>query len=120
MVLAIVFVVDDAIVVIGNVEYHMKHDELNPVEATKRAMDEVQKPVVAIAFVLSAVFIPVAFLGGITSVFYKQFALTLMPVLCALLMKQHNPDAKKNFLDKLFDRFNNWFDRTQKKNTRAR
>ena len=133
MVLAIGLVVDDAIVVIENVEYHMKHEGLQPVDATERAMDEVQGPVVAIAFVLSAVFIPVAFLGGITGVLYKQFALTiavsmglsafialtLTPALCALLMKPHNPDAKKNFLDKLFDRFNNWFDRTQKKYTGA-
>ena len=133
MVLAIGLVVDDAIVVIENVEYHMKNDGLNHVEATERAMDEVQGPVVAIAFVLSAVFIPVAFLGGITGVLYKQFALTiavsmglsafisltLTPALCALLMKPHNPDAKKNFLDKLFDRFNNWFERTQKRYTGA-
>ena len=133
MVLAIGLVVDDAIVVIENVEHHMKADGLKPIEATECAMAEVQGPVVAIAFVLSAVFIPVAFLGGITGVLYKQFALTiavsmalsafialtLTPALCALLMKPHNSNAKKNFLDKIFDRFNNWFERTQKKYTGA-
>ena len=133
MVLAIGLVVDDAIVVIENVEHHMKKDGLAPVEATEVAMAEVQGPVVAIAFVLSAVFIPVAFLGGMTGVLYKQFALTiavsmglsafialtLTPALCALLMKPHNPDAKKNILDKFFDAFNNWFERTQAKYTGA-
>ncbi len=131
MVLAIGLVVDDAIVVIENVEHHMKNEGLGAIEATEVAMAEVQGPVVAIAFVLSAVFVPVAFLGGMTGVLYRQFALTiavsmglsafialtLTPALCALLMKPHNPNAKKNFLDKAFDRFNNWFDRTQKKYT---
>ena len=67
MVLAIGLVVDDAIVVIENVEHHMESG-LEPVDATERAMDEVQGPVVAIAFVLAAVFVPVAFLGGMTGV----------------------------------------------------
>lgn len=133
MVLAIGLVVDDAIVVVENVEQHIKAEGLNPIEATEKAMAEVQGPVVAIAFVLSAVFIPVAFLGGTTGVLYKQFALTiavsmaisafvamsLTPALCALLMKPHNPNAKKNFLDKFFDAFNNWFDRMQNKYTGA-
>ncbi|MBQ3434886.1 MAG: efflux RND transporter permease subunit, partial [Selenomonadaceae bacterium] len=133
MVLAIGLVVDDAIVVVENVEQHMKADGLGPVEATEKAMEEVQGPVVAIAFVLSAVFIPVAFLGGTTGVLYRQFALTiavsmaisafialtLTPALCSLLMKPHDPNAKKNFLDKFFDAFNNWFDRMQNKYTGA-
>ena len=76
MVLAIGLVVDDAIVVIENGEKHME-EGLTPVDATERAMDEVQGPVVAIAVVLSAVFVPVAFLGGMTGVLYKQFALTI-------------------------------------------
>ena len=131
MVLAIGLVVDDAIVVIENVESHMKRDGLGPVEATEKAMDEVQGPVVAIAFVLSSVFIPVAFLGGTTGVLYRQFALTIVvsmaisafvalsltPALCALLMKPHDPNAKKNFLDGFFDKFNDWFDRTQNRYT---
>ncbi len=133
MVLAIGLVVDDAIVVIENVEQHMKQDGLKPVEATEVAMEEVQGPVVAIAFVLSAVFIPVAFLAGTTGVLYRQFALTiavsmaisafvamsLTPALCAMLMKEHDPNAKKNALDKFFDAFNNWFDRMQNKYTGA-
>ena len=133
MVLAIGLVVDDAIVVVENVEQHMKQDGLGPLEATEKAMEEVQGPVVAIAFVLSAVFIPVAFLGGTTGVLYRQFALTvavsmavsafvamsLTPALCSLLMKEHDPNAKKNFLDKFFDAFNNWFDRMQNRYTGA-
>ena len=133
MVLAIGLVVDDAIVVVENVEQHMKQDGLGPIEATEKAMEEVQGPVVAIAFVLSAVFIPVAFMGGTTGVLYRQFALTiavsmaisafialsLTPALCALLMKPHDPNAKKNFLSKFFDGFNNCFDRMQNKYTGA-
>lgn len=126
MVLAIGLVVDDAIVVIENVEQHMEKG-LDPVKATEVAMDEVQGPVVAIAFVLSAVFIPIAFLGGMTGILYRQFALTiavsmalsaftaltLTPALCALILKPHDPNRKKNIFDKFFDAFNNWFDRTK-------
>ena len=125
MVLAIGLVVDDAIVVIENVEQHMERG-LNPVEATEVAMAEVQGPVVAIAFVLSAVFIPIAFLGGMTGILYRQFALTiavsmglsafvaltLTPALCAIILKPHE-HGKKNFFSKFFDAFNNWFDRTK-------
>ena len=125
MVLAIGLVVDDAIVVIENVEQHMERG-LNPVEATEVAMEEVQGPVVAIAFVLSAVFIPIAFLGGMTGILYRQFALTiavsmglsafvaltLTPALCAMILKPHE-HGKKNFLSKFFDAFNNWFERTK-------
>ena len=125
MVLAIGLVVDDAIVVIENVEQHMERG-LNPVEATEVAMAEVQGPVVAIAFVLSAVFIPIAFLGGMTGILYRQFALTiavsmglsafialtLTPALCAMILKPHE-HGKKNFFSKFFDAFNNWFDRTK-------
>ena len=132
MVLAIGLVVDDAIVVIENVEHHMESG-LTPVDATERAMDEVQGPVVAIAFVLSAVFVPVAFLGGMTGVLYRQFALTiaismalsafvaltLTPALCAMILKQHDPNAKKGLLDKAFDAFNDWFERTKNKYVRA-
>ena len=126
MVLAIGLVVDDAIVVIENVEHHMETG-LEPIDATERAMDEVQGPVVAIAFVLAAVFIPVAFLGGMMGVLYKQFALTiaismalsafvaltLTPALCAMILKPHDPNAEKGLLDGFFDAFNNWFDRTK-------
>ena len=126
MVLAIGLVVDDAIVVIENVEHHMESG-LTPVDATERAMDEVQGPVVAIAFVLAAVFVPVAFLGGMTGVLYRQFALTiaismglsafialtLTPALCAMILKPKDPNKKKGIFDKAFDAFNNWFERTK-------
>ena len=125
MVLAIGLVVDDAIVVIENVEQHMERG-LSPVEATEVAMAEVQGPVVAIAFVLSAVFIPIAFLGGMTGILYRQFALTiavsmglsafvaltLTPALCAIILKPHE-HGKKNFFSRFFDWFNDWFERTK-------
>ena len=126
MVLAIGLVVDDAIVVIENVEHHMESG-LTPIDATERAMDEVQGPVVAIAFVLAAVFVPVAFLGGMMGVLYRQFALTiaismglsafvaltLTPALCAMILKPKDPNKKLGRLDKFFNSFNNWFDRTK-------
>ncbi|HXD07334.1 MAG TPA: multidrug efflux RND transporter permease subunit [Burkholderiaceae bacterium] len=120
MVLAIGIVVDDAIVVIENVERNMNEFNLPPKEAAKKAMDEVSGPVVAIVLVLCAVFIPVAFLSGITGQLYKQFAitiavsvvlsgvvaLTLSPALAALLLKPGHHE-KKGF----FKWFNNSFDR---------
>jgi HAE1 family hydrophobic/amphiphilic exporter-1 len=126
MVLAIGLVVDDAIVVIENVEKHME-EGLEPVDATERAMDEVQGPVVAIAFVLAAVFVPVAFLGGMTGVLYKQFALTiaismalsafvaltLTPALCAMILKKHEAKDDEGVLGRFFVKFNNWFERTK-------
>ena len=122
MVLAIGLVVDDAIVVIENVEKHME-DGLEVVDATERAMDEVQGPVVAIAFVLAAVFVPVAFLGGMMGVLYKQFALTiaismalsafvalsLTPALCAMILKPHTAKDDEGFLGRFFQKFNNGF-----------
>jgi multidrug efflux pump len=115
MVLAIGIVVDDAIVVIENVERNMHVHHLDPKEASRRAMDEVAGPVVAIVLVLCAVFVPVAFLSGITGQMYKQFAitiaisvvisgvvaLTLSPALAAILLKPAH--GKKN-------RFFRWFD----------
>lgn len=94
-------VVDDAIVVIENVERIMDEDDLPVKEATIKAMDEVSGPVVAIVLVLCSVFVPVAFMGGLTGVMYQQFAitiavsvvisglvaLTLTPALCALCLK---------------------------------
>lgn len=124
MVLAIGLVVDDAIVVIEAVEHHMRYSGLSPREATVRAMQEVSGPVVAIAFVLSAVFIPVAFFGGMVGVLYKQFALTvaisvglsaivalsLTPALCALLLKPYDPEAHVGLVGKFFEKFNLWFE----------
>ena len=127
MVLAIGLVVDDAIVVIENVEHHMESG-LSPVDATERAMAEVQGPVVAIAFVLAAVFVPVAFLGGMMGVLYKQFALTiaiamalsafvaltLTPALCAMMLKPKKESHSEGVLDRFFAWFNRVFDRTRK------
>jgi multidrug efflux pump len=115
MVLAIGIVVDDAIVVIENVERNMNVHKLSPKDAAKRAMDEVSGPVVAIVLVLCAVFVPVAFLGGITGQLYKQFAitiaisvvlsgivaLTLSPALAALLLKPGHHEKRGFF---------RWFD----------
>ncbi|CAG4893607.1 efflux RND transporter permease subunit [Paraburkholderia gardini] len=115
MVLAIGIVVDDAIVVIENVERNMNVFKLSPKDAAKRAMDEVSGPVIAIVLVLCAVFVPVAFLGGITGQLYKQFAitiaisvvlsgvvaLTLSPALAALLLKPGHHEKRGFF---------RWFD----------
>lgn len=125
MVLAIGLVVDDAIVVIEAVEYHMRYSGLSPLDATRRAMSEVSGPVVAIAFVLASVFIPVAFFGGTTGILYKQFALTIVvsmalsavvalsltPALCVLLLKPHAPQAHSGTLAGFFRAFNHWFER---------
>lgn len=124
MVLAIGLVVDDAIVVIEAVEYEMRYNNLNPRQATMAAMKKVQSPVIGVAVVLSAVFIPVAFLGGIMGILYKQFALTiavsvilsaftalsLTPALCAGLLRPNKKQADKGRLDRFWDRFNNGFD----------
>src|SRR5471032_1670471 len=131
LVLAIGIVVDDAIVVVENVERNIGLG-LNPVEATKRAMREVTGPIIATALVLCAVFIPAAFISGLTGQFYKQFALTiaistvisafnsltLSPALAAVLLKGHNApkDGFSKFLDKLlggwlFRPFNRFFEK---------
>ncbi|MBV6449115.1 multidrug efflux RND transporter permease subunit [Nitrosomonas sp.] len=120
MVLAIGIVVDDAIVVVENVERHMNQGGLSPRDAAKRAMEEVSGPVIAIVLVLAAVFLPVAFLGGITGELYKQFAitialsvaisgfvaLTLSPALCALVLKPAH-QAPQGFWQ-LFNRSFDW------------
>ena len=117
LVLAIGMVVDDAIVVIENVERIMHEENLPVKDATVKAMDEVSGPVVAIVLVLCSVFVPVAFMGGLTGVMYQQFAitiavsvvisglvaLTLTPALCALLLKKQTPPTKGFFYQ--FDRF---------------
>lgn len=120
LVLAIGIVVDDAIVVVENVERNIA-EGLAPIEATKKAMTEVTGPIIAIALVLCAVFIPTAFISGLSGQFYKQFALTitistlisavnsltLSPALAALLLKPHNakPDKLTVLLDKLFGKY---------------
>ena len=127
MVLAIGIVVDDAIVVVEAVEQNMQTHGLTPREATRKSMDEVQGPVVAIALVLAAVFVPMAFIPGVTGQLYKQFAitvavstmfsalvaLTLTPALCAMLLKPHAPGERRGGpLAAFFERFNRIFDRT--------
>ncbi|SHK50398.1 efflux RND transporter permease subunit [Epilithonimonas mollis] len=119
LVLAIGIVVDNAIVVVEAV--HVKMEEgFPPYQATVIATKEIAGAVVAITLVMSAVFIPVAFLDGPVGVFYRQFsltlaisivisginALTLTPALCALILKPHNHDKKKSFIDKFFNKFN--------------
>jgi HAE1 family hydrophobic/amphiphilic exporter-1 len=122
LVLAIGIVVDDAIVVVEAVMHHIEKG-LSPKEATIKAMGEVSGPVVAIALVLSAVFVPVAFISGITGLLYQQFAitiaisvlfsainaLTLSPALAALLLKPS--DGKRHFLTPFYEKFNAFFDR---------
>jgi len=119
LVLAIGIVVDNAIVVVEAV--HVKMEEgYAPYEATLIATKEIAGAVVAITLVMSAVFLPVAFLDGPVGVFYRQFsltlaisivisginALTLTPALCALILKPHNHDKKKGIIDKFFNKFN--------------
>ncbi|EPK7242654.1 multidrug efflux RND transporter permease subunit AdeG, partial [Acinetobacter baumannii] len=126
MVLAIGIVVDDAIVVVENVERNIEAG-LNPREATYRAMREVSGPIIAIALTLVAVFVPLAFMTGLTGQFYKQFAmtiaistvisafnsLTLSPALAALLLKGHDakPDALTRIMNRVFGRFFALFNR---------
>ncbi len=121
LVLAIGIVVDDAIVVVEAVQHHLEHGK-EPVEATKLAMKEVSGPVVAIGLVLCAVFVPVAFMGGVTGQLYSQFALTiavavvfsvinaltLSPALSALLLKKPTPG--RGPIAQFFKMFNNGFD----------
>jgi hydrophobic/amphiphilic exporter-1 (mainly G- bacteria), HAE1 family len=122
LVLAIGLVVDDAIVVVEAVEHHIGMG-LPPVEATRKAMSEVQGPVVGIALILAAVFVPVAFMSGITGRLYQQFALTiaisvlisafnaltLSPALSALLLRPKQPP--RGPLGRLGQGFNQWFER---------
>ncbi len=121
LVLAIGIVVDDAIVVVEAVQHHIEHGK-EPVEATRLAMKEVSGPVVAIGLVLCAVFVPVAFMGGVTGQLYKQFALTiavavvfsvinaltLSPALCAMMLKKPTPG--RGPIAKFFKGFNKFFD----------
>ena len=124
LVLAIGMVVDDAIVVIENVEEHMVKDHMPVKESTEKAMDEVQGPIIATTAVLAAIFIPVAFLGGTMGVLYKQFAititvsvaisalvaLTLTPALCGMLLKTEDTAVSKGVIGRFFGRFNSAFD----------
>jgi multidrug efflux pump len=126
LVLAIGIVVDDAIVVVENVERHIELGQ-PPMEATRRAMAEVSGPIVAIALVLGAVFVPTAFISGLTGQFYRQFALTiaistvisafnsltLSPALASRLLRTHGapPDRVQRAIDRVFGWFFRGFNR---------
>jgi HAE1 family hydrophobic/amphiphilic exporter-1 len=126
LVLAIGVVVDDAIVVIEAVHAKMEEEHLSPLKATQKAMHEISGAIIAITFLMAAVFVPVAFMSGPVGIFYRQFsitmataiilsgvvALTLTPALCAMILKNnHGKVKKKNLLDKFLDGFNNGFNR---------
>ena len=124
-VLAIGIVVDDAIVVVEAVEHNMDARNMNVLDATLEAMREISAPVIAIALILAAVFVPVGFVPGITGRLYQQFAITiaisvlisafvalsLTPALCVLLLKPTKRDEHSTGVDKFFFKFNNWFGR---------
>ncbi len=125
LVLAIGLVVDDAIIVVEAVEHHID-EGMSPRDATEKAMEEVGGPVVAIALILAAVFIPTAFIPGITGRLYQQFAvtiavsvlisafnaLTLSPALASLLLKPKDTERKPGLLQRFFNWFNGLFGRT--------
>jgi len=126
MVLAIGLLVDDAIVVVENVERLMAENPgMTPREATIQSMKEIQVALVAIALVLSAVFLPMAFFGGSTGVIYRQFSLTIVstmvlsvlvalilsPALTATLLKRHEDEDQKGFVGRNSARMRVWFDR---------
>ncbi len=123
LVLAIGIVVDDAIVVVEAVQHRLDTERTSAREATKAAIADVGGPVIAIALVLAAVFVPVAFLGGLTGQLYRQFALTLAtsvllsavvaltltPALCALLLRPAEQERPRRLLGRFFERFNRGF-----------
>ncbi|MEH6304903.1 efflux RND transporter permease subunit [Olivibacter sp. CPCC 100613] len=125
LVLAIGIVVDNAIVVVEGVHAKMAEEHLSPYKATQKVMHEISGAIIAITFVMTAVFIPVAFMTGPVGIFYRQFsitmataivlsgvvALTLTPVLCAIILKDtHGKPRKKTPIDKFIDAFNRWFE----------
>ena len=126
MVLAIGLLVDDAIVVVENVERVMTEEKLSALEATRKSMDEIKGALVGIAMVLSAVFVPMAFFGGSTGVIYRQFSITLVsamalsvlvalvltPALCATLLKPSHVHQPGSWAGRFFGSFNRGFDKT--------
>jgi multidrug efflux pump len=121
MVLAIGLLVDDAIVVVENVERVMVEEHVDPVFATEKSMQQISGALVGITSVLTAVFVPMAFMSGTTGVIYRQFSVTLVtamilslivaltftPALCATMLKQHDPHAAPS--NNIFARFFRWF-----------
>ena len=124
-VLAIGIVVDDAIIVVEAVQHYIDNHHMSAKEATYMAMKDISAPVVAIALILAAVFVPVGFIPGIVGRLYQQFAITiaisviisafialsLTPALCTLLLKPSGTAASARGINKWFFRFNAWFDR---------
>jgi HAE1 family hydrophobic/amphiphilic exporter-1 len=126
LVLAIGVVVDDAIVVVEAVHAKMEEDpSLSPYKATQKAMGELSGAIIAITLVMASVFLPIVFMSGPVGVFYRQFsitmassivisglvALTLTPVLCAMILKNNHGKKKKSLFDRFFDGFNRLFDK---------
>lgn len=126
LVLAIGIVVDNAIVVIEAVHAKMEEEHLSPYQATIKVIHEISGAIIAITFVMTAVFIPVAFMSGPVGIFYRQFAitmatsivlsgvvaLTLTPVLCAIILKNnHGQPRKKTFMNRFLDGFNHQFEK---------
>jgi HAE1 family hydrophobic/amphiphilic exporter-1 len=128
-VLAIGIVVDDAIIVVEAVQHYIDHEHMSPKEATYRAMKDISAPVIAIALILAAVFVPVGFIPGIVGRLYQQFAITiaisviisafialsLTPALCTLLLKPTVAKQEAKGINKLFFKFNAWFERVTEK-----
>jgi len=130
-VLAIGIVVDDAIIVVEATQHYMDHDKMSAKEAAYHAMQDISGPVIAIALILASVFVPVGFIPGIVGRLYQQFAITiaisvmlsafialsLTPALCTLLLKPSKVGADARGLNKLFFKFNHWFQRVTDKYT---
>jgi len=130
-VLAIGIVVDDAIIVVEAVQHYIDNQKMSPKEATYQAMKDISAPVVAIALILAAVFVPVGFIPGIVGRLYQQFAITiaisviisafialsLTPALCTLLLKPTVGEKEAKGLDRWFLKFNAWFQRVTDKYT---
>ena len=130
-VLAIGIVVDDAIIVVEAVQHYIDHEGMSAKEATYQAMKDISAPVVAIALILAAVFVPVGFIPGIVGRLYQQFAITiaisviisafialsLTPALCTLLLKPSKINKEAKGINKLFFKFNAWFERITAKYT---
>lgn len=126
LVLAIGIVVDNAIVVVEAVHTKMAEEHLTPFKAVKKVLKEISGAIIAITLLMTAVFVPVAFMTGPVGVFYRQFsitmatsivisgvvALTLTPVLCAMILKNtHGQPRKKTVMNRILDAFNNWFEK---------
>ena len=132
-VLAIGIVVDDAIVVVEAIQHNMDHENMSPKDATSKAMKDITAPVIAIALILAAVFVPVGFIPGIVGKLYQQFAITiavsvvisafvalsLTPALSMLMLKPTAESKSRSVMNKIFGGFNRWFDRFTGRYTRG-